>query len=95
MPTASAILLAWHALASAVALAAYALDKHAAVRARRRTPERTLHALALIGGWPGALLAMRVFRHKRRKRAFVRVFWLTVAAHSAALTALWTAIRAA
>lgn len=95
MPTAPVILLAWHALASVTTLVAYGIDKRAAVRARRRTPERTLHALALLGGWPGALLAMRLFKHKRRKPAFMRVFWVTAAAHSAALAALWTVIRAA
>lgn len=72
------LLVAWTAAASAVTMAAYAFDKHRAIHARRRTPERTLHTLALLGGWPGALLAMRLFKHKRRKAAFVRVFWLTV-----------------
>lgn len=69
---------AWAAAMSLVTLAAYALDKHRAIHARRRTPERTLHTLALLGGWPGALIAMPLFKHKRRKAAFVRVFWLTV-----------------
>ena len=35
----------------------YALDKSAARQNACRTPERTLHFLALAGGWPGALLA--------------------------------------
>lgn len=77
------ILIAWHAVWSVVALAAYALDKRAAVRGARRTPEARLHTLSLLGGWPGALLAMRLFKHKRRKAAFVRAFWLTVVVHLA------------
>jgi uncharacterized membrane protein YsdA (DUF1294 family) len=73
--------LAWTATISTVTLAAYALDKRRAIRARRRTPERTLHTLALLGGWPGGLIAMHLFKHKRRKAAFVRVFWLTAVVH--------------
>jgi uncharacterized membrane protein YsdA (DUF1294 family) len=76
--TPTLILIAWHAAWSVVAVVAYALDKRAAVRGARRIPEVRLHTLSLLGGWPGALLAMRLFKHKRRKAAFVRVFWLTV-----------------
>ena len=60
---------------------AYALDKHAARQASRRVSERGLHLLALLGGWPGALIAQQVFRHKTRKQSFRRVFRLTVIAH--------------
>ncbi|MBC7836101.1 MAG: DUF1294 domain-containing protein [Phycisphaerales bacterium] len=82
------LLLAYHALASVVAFAAYGLDKRAACRDRRRTPERALHGMSLLGGWPGALVAMRVFRHKRQKAAFARVFWVTVAVHVAVVVGL-------
>ncbi len=78
-------LILWHTAACVLTLAAYAIDKHRAIRNTRRTPEHTLHTLALLGGWPGALLAMRLFKHKRRKAAFMRVFWLTVAGHIAML----------
>ncbi len=63
---------------SVATYAVYALDKSAARRKRRRVPERTLHLLALLGGWPGALLAQQRLRHKSGKPAFLRVFWLTV-----------------
>lgn len=56
----------------------YALDKNAARRSRPRVPERTLHLLALLGGWPGALIAQQRLRHKTRKTAFLVVFWLSV-----------------
>jgi len=59
-----------------VAFAAFGLDKRRAERGERRVSERTLHLLELLGGWPGALLAMQVFRHKRRKPEF---FWITYA----------------
>lgn len=63
---------------SIVAFAAYALDKSAARNDRRRTQESTLHLFALIGGWPGALAAQRLLRHKTRKASFQLVFWITV-----------------
>lgn len=87
-PVGLALLLAWHAVFSLASLTAYALDKRRAARALPRTPERTLHTLDLLGGWPGGLLAMRLFKHKRRKAAFVRVFWLTVAGHLAVVSGL-------
>lgn len=63
---------------SLVAFFAYALDKSAAVSGRWRTPEQTLHLLALAGGWPGALVAQQLLRHKTSKQSFIYVFWLTV-----------------
>jgi len=64
--------------ASLVAFVAYALDKSAARHGRWRTPESTLHGLGLIGGWPGALLAQQLLRHKSSKPEFVAAFWVTV-----------------
>lgn len=87
------ITLAWHALLSLAAFAIYSWDKHAAIRGARRIPEARLHQLALLGGWPGALLAMRLFRHKRRKAAFMRVFWATVVGHLALLIAVTLVLR--
>ncbi|MCV2357913.1 cold shock and DUF1294 domain-containing protein [Paucibacter sp. TC2R-5] len=56
----------------------YAGDKRAAFKMQARVPERTLHVLALACGWPGALLAQQLLRHKSAKPAFLRRFWLTV-----------------
>ncbi|WP_026472295.1 DUF1294 domain-containing protein [Alkanindiges illinoisensis] len=57
----------------------YAMDKQAAQQGRRRIPEKNLHVLALLGGWPGALLAQQKLRHKSAKTEFQQVFWATVA----------------
>jgi uncharacterized membrane protein YsdA (DUF1294 family) len=78
-----------YGVASITAAIVYAADKSAAMRNQWRTPERTLHLLALVGGWPGALVAQTVFRHKSRKPSFRIVFWTTVALNCAAL-AWWT-----
>lgn len=74
-------LLGTYVLASVAAFFMYGMDKRAAVRGTWRTPESTLHVLSLLGGWPGALIAQQVFRHKTAKRSFRAVFWLTVAAN--------------
>ena len=45
----------------------YGADKRRAkIPGARRVPEKTLLALALLLGSPGALLGMLVFRHKTR-----------------------------
>lgn len=64
---------------------AYAIDKSAAKRNKWRTKESTLHLLALMGGWPGALFAQNLLRHKSVKASFRNVFWITVVANLAVL----------
>lgn len=70
--------LGLYLVASVVTFIAYAFDKSAARNDRRRTAESTLHLFALVGGWPGALAAQRLLRHKSKKRSFQLVFWATV-----------------
>ncbi|HRP77290.1 MAG TPA: cold shock and DUF1294 domain-containing protein [Rhodocyclaceae bacterium] len=81
--------------ASIIAFAAYALDKSAAQSGKRRTREGTLHAFALVGGWPGALAAQRRLRHKSSKQSFQVTFWITVAMNCGALGWLMTSDSAA
>jgi len=83
-----------YAAASGVAFGAYGLDKWRARSGRRRIRESTLHWLEALCGWPGAMLAQRVFRHKTVDRGFRRVFWVIVAAHAAAwAVAAWMWLR--
>ena len=56
----------------------YDMDKKAAQQGKQRIPEKNLHLLALMGGWPGALLAQQKLRHKTAKTQFQQVFWATV-----------------
>ncbi|MEV8268023.1 DUF1294 domain-containing protein [Microbacterium sp. NPDC076911] len=73
---------------SIVTFVSYGIDKAAAPRARRRVSERTLLVLGLLAGWPGALLAQQLFRHKTRKRSFRRKFWLSIVVNVVALVIL-------
>lgn len=74
-------------LLSLLTFCVYGFDKNAAATGRWRTQENTLHLLSLAGGWPGAWVAQRLFRHKVRKTSFMAVYWATVLAHMAAVGA--------
>jgi uncharacterized membrane protein YsdA (DUF1294 family) len=82
MMTAVEVYLGVVALTSCACFIAYGLDKRRAAGGGRRVPERTLHLLAFLGGWPGALVAQRQFRHKTRKVSFRVVFWAVVVLHA-------------
>jgi len=51
-------------------------DKSQARKNNRRIPEKTLFLMALIGGSPGLLTAMLLFRHKTSKTSFIVKFVL-------------------
>ena len=74
-------ILACYVLMSAVAFALFWADKRRADRGQWRISERTLHAIELCGGWPGAWIAQRAFRHKWKKTPYMVVFWMIVGAH--------------
>lgn len=80
--------ITWIASASLIAFATYGWDKRRAGRGARRIPELALLSLALIGGSPGAALAMALFRHKTRKSRFLLGFAMVVAVQLLALAAL-------
>ena len=83
----AAWVLAAYALMSAVAFGLYGLDKQRAARREWRVTEGTLHLIELLGGWPGAIVAQRVFRHKWRTAPYMIVFWAIVSVH--ALAWMW------
>lgn len=66
---------------SLFAFFAYRSDKRRAEAGEWRIPETTLHLFALLGGWPGAFLAQRAFRHKVSKVPFQLTFWAVVLVH--------------
>lgn len=78
----------WYCGLSSLAFVIYGWDKLSAKRDWRRTPEKSLHLLAVTGGWPGALLGQQVFRHKTSKRSFQRAYWAMVALNCLGLIAM-------
>ncbi|NIF28221.1 DUF1294 domain-containing protein [Pantoea sp. Tr-811] len=75
------VALALYPLASVISLLLYWRDKRQAQRNAWRTPEKVLHASELLGGWPGALVAQQLLRHKTRKLSYQLVFWGIVLVH--------------
>ena len=81
MKTAAAAYLFVVIVMSIACFIAYGLDKRQAANGGRRVSERTLHLLAFLGGWPGALVAQRQFRHKTQNVPFRIVFWIVIVFH--------------
>ncbi|MEG2941275.1 MAG: DUF1294 domain-containing protein, partial [Thermomonas sp.] len=55
----------------------------------RRMPEDTLHLLDVLGGWPGALIAQQLHRHKTVKASFQTAFWFSVLLNLGVAFLLW------
>lgn len=80
----------YYAAVSVITLVMYGWDKRASKRpGARRVRERTLHLLALAGGFLGALVGQFWLRHKTRRAAFIVVTVLALAAHAGAWAWWW------
>jgi uncharacterized membrane protein YsdA (DUF1294 family)/cold shock CspA family protein len=84
------IIIVIYGFVSIVTFLLYWLDKSAARRGDWRTQESSLLFIGLVGGWPGAVVAQRVLRHKTRKQSFQLAFWGTAVMNSIALGWLLT-----
>ena len=82
------IALTYVAVASAITMALYGLDKLFARMGARRIPERTLLFASFIGGALGGLVGMILFRHKTRKPRFFTVNILSLLLHAAVICML-------
>lgn len=86
LPAALGALLA---VMSVIAFAVFGADKRRSKRkGARRVPERTLFALALLGGGCGAFAGMHVFHHKTKHWYFRLLLPLIALAQLAALAYL-------
>ncbi|MDG9882569.1 DUF1294 domain-containing protein [Pseudomonas sp. GD04058] len=70
-------------LMSLVCAGLYWHDKRQALAQGQRIPEKVLHLLEFLGGWPGALVGQQAWRHKTRKLSYQLVFWMIVLIHQA------------
>lgn len=89
MPPPYLLILSLYSLSSAITFTLFFFDKRAAIHARRRIPERTLHIFSLFFGVPGAVLAIVTLHHKNRKLSFWLITALIAAAHIAAWLLIW------
>jgi len=90
------LLLAWLCLAGLWAFGLFGYDKWQAGRARgRRIAESSLLWVSALGGWPGGLLGLVLFRHKSAKASFQLKFaaaffgWVLLVAGALRLTGRW------
>lgn len=83
-------LLIWVLALSMLDFVLMGVDKRRARQNRRRVPEKTFFAVALLGGSPGAIAGMWLFRHKTRHWYFRFGFPLLTALQLALL--LWLAL---
>ena len=74
-------------LISLITVGLFVIDKRAAKQGTYRVPEGSLLIAALLGGWPGALIARPLLRHKTRKTRFITFFWASIVLYFFALYA--------
>ena len=74
-------------IASVVSFLMYGWDKRQSKNEGWRIPEKRLHGIAMLGGWPGAMLGQSYFRHKTQKLSFKIFTWLSAAIHITAVAA--------
>ncbi|MDH5630485.1 MAG: cold shock and DUF1294 domain-containing protein [Gammaproteobacteria bacterium] len=72
------VVLYWYGLLSLLTCSLYWKDKRAAKKSAWRTQEKTLQLFSLFGGWPGALVAQQLLRHKSKKTPFQFALWIIV-----------------
>lgn len=82
------LVLGVYLVASAVSLIIYEVDKSAARNGDWRVRESLLLLIGLVGGWPGALVAQKLLRHKSSKPSFQAAFWFTVVVNCAVLVVM-------
>ena len=87
------VVLSWLMAITLVTFLTYGYDKAIAGSERTRVPEKVLRALALAGGTIGALVGMRIFRHKTAKGSFRAKFGLVIIAQILVLVVYYVLIK--
>ena len=82
----------WLICLSVVTFIFYGYDKYQSGKdGAWRVPEATLHLLSLAGGFIGAFLGRRFYRHKTQKIVFIIVIILSALLHIALFLYFWRA----
>jgi uncharacterized membrane protein YsdA (DUF1294 family) len=77
------LMLRVYLVLSILTFAVWGIDKFLAKAEWKRVPERWLHTLSAIGGFPGALLGMNIFNHKTSEPKFRWVIIASFIVHAA------------
>jgi uncharacterized membrane protein YsdA (DUF1294 family) len=89
------VVLLWCAGLSVWAFLLFGYDKWAARHSGSRISESALAWTSALGGWPGGLLGIVIFRHKSAKGSFqlkfaaAFVLWAALVAAAGRLTGHW------
>ena len=83
----------WTLVVSAVTAILYSWDKRAAIKGHRRIREKTLLTCSILGGWPGALAAGQLLRHKTQKSSYRLKFSICAVVNTVSLLAIVIATR--
>jgi uncharacterized membrane protein YsdA (DUF1294 family) len=83
------LLTAWLTATSALAFLLFGYDKWRAGGQGGRVAESTLCLVSAIGGWPGGLLGILIFRHKSSKKQFQVKFTMALLVWAALLWLAW------
>lgn len=83
------ILITYLLIINAVSFLFMLIDKRKAVKKAWRIPEATLLGIAALGGSLGAMVAMRLFRHKTRHLKFALGLPFLLAVHIILLLLLY------
>ena len=75
------LFVVYYAAINLTLFAMMGIDKAKAKRGLWRIPEPTLLTISVMGGALGGILGMYVFNHKKRKRTFRKVFFLSMIFH--------------
>jgi len=87
------LIACWLIATSLTAFLAFAYDKSISNRRWARVPENVLLGIALIGGSPGALVAMRLVHHKTAKKSFLARMAVVLALQIAVIAVYLLVIR--
>lgn len=83
------LLAGWLGVTSFVTFLLFGYDKWLAGRRGGRVAESTLWLASALGGWPGGLAGMMIFRHKSAKGSFQLKFAAAFVVWAALLWAGW------
>jgi uncharacterized membrane protein YsdA (DUF1294 family) len=83
------LLAGWLGSMNLLSFLTFGYDKWQAGRKGGRVAEATLCWISALGGWPGGLLAILIFRHKSAKGSFQLKFALAFVGWVALLYAVW------